>query len=56
MAASSEHEFEGRVSGGIFRCRHVCIQENLNDVTRSPNIQKSTWPRLGTQPKWLRAL
>ena len=40
MAASSEHEFEGRVSGElsgeIFGCRHVHILENPNDVTSSP--------------------
>ena len=40
MAASSEHEFEGRVSGElsgeiIVRC-HVHIRENPNDVTSSP--------------------
>ena len=47
MAASSEHEFEGRVSGGlsgeIFGRRHVHSLENPNDVTSSPKKQKFTW-------------
>ena len=55
MAASSEHEFEGRVSGElsgeIFGRRHVHIQENPNDVTSSPKKQKSTWPRPGSDLK-----
>ena len=43
MAASSEHEFEGRVSGErsgkIFGRRHVHILENPNDVTSSPKFK-----------------
>ena len=55
MAACSEHEFEGRVSGElsgeIFGWRHVHSLENPNDVTSSPKKQKSTWPRLGSDLK-----
>ena len=55
MAASSEHEFEGRVSGElsgeIFGWRYVHIQENPNDVTSSPQKQKSTSPRPGSDLK-----
>ena len=46
MAASSENEFEGRVSGElsgeIFGLHHVHILENPNDVPSSPQKQNST--------------
>ena len=54
MSVSSEHEFEGRVSrelsGEIFGWCHVRIQENLDDVTRSPKINFLTWQSFRHMP------
>ena len=54
MAASSEHEFEGRVFGGlsgeIFGRRHVHSLENPNNVTSSPTPKTN---RLGIDLKGL---
>ena len=53
MAASSEHEFEGRVSGelsGNIRVTCVHILENPNDVTSSPKNRLGL-DRLGSELK-----